>query len=274
MAFRSHIARQMDFSLWSNRLITIGTLLVGAIGVALVISSDRSIWLPVRAGGATFLIWALTRETDPDRDSSALIAAVLAGLWTLAGFQVDLLPLVGLLLAARLIVEATGRRPLQTDLIAMVVVATAISFTALGWVTGFGLAVALYVDNRMTMEHNNQAVVAALLAALGSSVVASRFGVFPDSLPSVIPLLAIAAVGLALLAVLREPPKPTSLVDSHTKAFLRRDRLQAARVAIGLLLAIGTLVGESHSLVLTPAVIALAVSLASSEVERLARVRR
>ena len=274
MAFRTHIARQLDFSLWPNRLIAIGTLLVGAAGVVLVISADRSIWLPVRAGGATFLIWALTRETDPDRDSTALIAAALTGLWTLAGLQVDLLPLVGLLLVARVIVETTGRRPLQTDLIAIVVVATAISFTALGWVAGFGLAVALYVDNRMTAEHNKQAFFAALLAALGSSAVATLSGVFQPGLPSVMPLLGIAAVGLALLSVLREPPQPTSVVDSHTKAFLRRDRLHIARVAIGLLLAIGVLVGESDSLALTPAMIALAASLASSETKRLTRAHR
>ena len=274
MAFRSHIARNLDFSLWSNRLITIGTLLVGIVGVVLTISSDASIWLPIQAGGATFLIWALTREMDPDRDASALIAGGLVGLWALAGFQVDLLPLVGFLLAARLIAETTGRRPLQTDLIAMVLVATATSFTALGWVGGFGLAAALYADNRMAVEHNNQAIVAGLLAALGSSAVASLFGVFPSSLLSVMPLLAIGAAGLALLAVLREPPQPTSVVDSRTKAFLRQDRLHAARAAVGLLLAIGVLVGESDSPALTPVVIALAVSLASSEAERLARARR
>ena len=274
MAFRSNIGRQMDFSLWSNRLITIGTLFVGAVGVLLVIRFDANSWLPVQAGGATFLIWAITRELDPDREASALIAAGLVGLWALSGFQVDLLPLVGLLLTARLIVETTGRRPLQTDLIAMVIVATAISFTALGWVGGFGLAAALYADNRMTAEHNNQAIVAALLAALGSSAVAFLFGVVPRSLLSAMPLLAIAAAGLALLAVLRAPPQPTSVVDARTNAFLKPDRLQVARVAVGLLLAIGVLIGQSDSPALTPVVIALAVSLASSELERLTRASR
>ena len=274
MAFRSHIVRPMDLSLWSNRLITIGTLLAGAAGVVLVIVSGRAIWLPVQAAGVTVAMWALTRDLDPDRDVTALAGAALAGLWALAGFAVELLPLVGLILTARLIVETTGRRPLQTDLIAMVIVASTISFTALGWVGGFGLAVALYIDNRMAEQHNNQAVIASLAAALGSSAVASLFGAFPQSVPSVMPLFAVAAGALAIVAVLREPPHPTSLVDSRKKTFLRPDRLHVGRVVVGLVLMIGVVGGGSGASALTPVVIALTLSLVSSEVERLTRVRR
>jgi hypothetical protein len=268
MAIRSHIGRAMDFSLRSNRIIALGSALAGTVGVVLVIAGDRSIWLPIQAVGVTFALWALARELDPDRDASALIAAALAGLWALAGFAVDLWPMVGLILSARLIVESTGRRPLRTDLLAMTILATVISFTALGWVGGFGLAVALYVDNRMAEEPNMEAVVAALAA------LASLLGVFSRNVPSVLPVLGIAAGALSVVAVLREPPHPISLVDSRKKTFMRPDRLHAGRVTVGLLLVLGVLVGGRHAPALIPALLALTISLGSSEVERLTRVRR
>jgi hypothetical protein len=274
MAIRSHIGRAMDFSLRSNRIIALGSALAGTVGVVLVIAGDRSIWLPIQAVGVTFALWALARELDPDRDASALIAAALAGLWALAGFAVDLWPMVGLILSARLIVESTGRRPLRTDLLAMTILATVISFTALGWVGGFGLAVALYVDNRMAEEPNMEAVIAALAAGLGSAALASLLGVFSRNVPSVLPVLGIAAGALSVVAVLREPPHPISLVDSRKKTFMRPDRLHAGRVTVGLLLVLGVLVGGRHAPALIPALLALTISLVSSEVERLTRVRR
>ena len=86
-------------------------------------------------------------------------------------------------------------------------VATVVSFTPLGWVMGFGLAVAIYVDDRMAEEPNRAALLAAPAAAVGSSVVASLSGAF-RTMPTVDPVVVAALGVLALIAVLREPLEP------------------------------------------------------------------
>jgi hypothetical protein len=272
--FRSHVLRPLDPSDPWNRAVLALTAVAGVAGAYLAFAADREPFLAVEAAGYTFLAWALTRELDPDRQVSAVILAVLAGAWAILGYGIVLLPFAGLLAAARLVVETTGRRPLPTDLAVLAVVATAISITRLGWVVGFGLAVAIYVDDRMSGEQNRAALLAALGAAVGSTVVASLSGAFPRSLLIVRPLLIAALGALALIAVLREPLDPVSFVDSRSKAFLRKDRLQAGRALCAIILFFGAVVsGESAPDVL-PMALVVAFSLASSEIERTRRPRK
>ncbi|MGH8916643.1 MAG: hypothetical protein ACRDZM_19285 [Acidimicrobiia bacterium] len=249
------------------------SVLAGAIGAILTIVFDHDFLLAFRAGGTTFLAWAVARELDPDRQVSAIIAGVAGGAWALTGTPTAILPFAGLLLISRLLVETTGRRPLPTDLAVLTVIAIVISFTPLGWVMGFGLAIAIYVDDRMAEEHNRQALQAAIAAAAGSSVLVTLAGALPESMPTVRPLLASAMGVLALVAAVREPPDPLSLVDSRNKRLLRPDRLQAGRVAAGVLIFVGALVSGDGAVAVVPMGFALAITLASTEVERIERAR-
>ena len=229
--------------------------------------------LAIEAAGSAFLSWALARELDPDRQAPAIILAVFGGAWALLGFDSAVLPFVALLMGARLMVETTGRRPLNTDLAGLALLAAVVSFTSLGFVMGFGLAVAIYVDDRMAEEPRRVAMLAALAAAVGSSVVASINDAFSGGVPEIRPVLAASLGVLALVAVLREPLDPISFVDSRTKKFLRRDRLQAGRAISGILVFIGAVVSGSDALAVLPMALVVAVSLASTEVERLQRAR-
>ena len=271
--FRSHIGRGVDLTLLSNRTIVALTAVALIAGLVLVFANDASVWLPVIAAGTTYLVWALARELDPDRNLTAVVAAVLSTVWVLAGYDVALLALGGMILVGRLLVETTGRRPLLTDLAVVAVVATVIAFTPAGWVTGFGLAVAIFVDDRMATEHNSRTIVVAVVAALGASVVATLADAIPQGIPEVRPGLAIPLGLLALITVAREPPQPTSQVDSRRKTFLKPGRLHAARIAIALILFGAALVSGDDGTALIPATIALALSLASSEAERVRRTR-
>src|SRR5690606_22151802 len=51
-----------------------------------------------------------------------------------------------LILATRMVLNSTGRRPLITDLVVMGLFATAIAFTRVGWIGGVALAIGIYVD--------------------------------------------------------------------------------------------------------------------------------
>lgn len=274
MAFRSHLTRALDPRSPSNVAISALTLLAAAAGGVIALSADRTLWLPILAAGATFTSWGLGRELDPDHESTALIAAAVAGTLALFGFDISILITAAALLSARLVVESTGRRPLPGDLTAMVVVASVVSFTALGWVFGFGLAIAIYFDDRMADFHKSQATVAAIGAAVGASLVATLTDAFPQALPPIRPPLTLALGILALIAVLRDPLDPVSLVDSRKKTPLRADRLHAARTLIGLLAFFGALVGSGDITAEVTVALTLALALGSEEVERLRRQRR
>lgn len=274
MAFRSHVGRGLDLGIWSNRAILGLSLIAAVAGVVATVIFDGTPWLAVQAGLVTFLVWALTRELDPDRDSTALIAAALAGVWAILGLPVDLLAIGGLVIGARLVAETTGRRPLRTDLFAIAVGAIAISFTPLGFVAGFGIAIAIYVDSRMSDEHNRDALIAALVAATGSAVMVSLSGAFPTQLPPLQPPFVLAVAALTLVAVLREPPPPTSVVDSRRGNLLSGNRIHASRILVGGLTVAGALVAGPEASALAPVAAALALSLASSEAVRITRTGR
>lgn len=249
------------------------TATVGAIAVGLVVLTDRSPWLIVSAGGATFVTWAITRELDPDRTLTANVAAVVAAWWALVGYEVALLPLIAFIFIPRLLVESTGRRPLTTDLVVLAMFSAAISYTAAGWAAGFGMAVAIYLDNRMAERKHVFATAIALATAVGASAVATFTGAFPQNLPEVRPVLAISLGVLAIVAAVREPPDPVSQVDSRRKSFLPKERLHVARTVTGLAIFGGVLLSGVEGTALVPGAIALALAVASSEVERIQRNR-
>jgi hypothetical protein len=268
---RSHVLRPIDpESPWNRAVLTL-SVFVGVVGAYLTVAQDGKPLLAIEAGGTAFLSWALARELDPDRQVPALMLSVIGGALALIGHATAILPFTALLMAARLVAETTGRRPLTTDLAGLAVVATVVSFTPLGWVMGFGLAVAIYVDDRMAEESNRTALLAALAAAIGSSVVASLSMAFPRTVPTVDPLVTAALGVLALIAVLREPLEPVSFVDSRTKKFLRRDRLQAGRALTAVLVFFGVVVSGPLAPAVLPMALVVATALASTEVERLQR---
>jgi hypothetical protein len=269
---RSHLLRPLDMASPWNRAVLVLSALAGAAGAYLTVSHDRDLLFALEAGGSTFLAWALCRELDPDRQTPAIAVAVFGGAWALLGMETAILPFAGMLLVARLLVETTGRRPLPGDLFVVALAATLMSFTPMGWVVGFGLAVAIYVDERMAEESSRVALLAALGAAVGSSVVTTLGDAFPQALPTFRPILIAATGLLALIAVLREPVDPVSFVDSRNKRFLRRDRVHAGRAAIGVLVFLGAIVSGEAALAVVPMALVVATALASTEVERLQRV--
>lgn len=268
MTIRTHMGRSMDLSLWSNRLI-LG--LTAAVLVAAVIAwqadgSATLLWAPL----STFAVWALGREIDPDHSWTALVAALAAGVWGLAGLEMaSLLAVIALVVAARLVVNSTGRRPLTSDLVVIGLYATLISTSPDLWVAGFGLAVAIYVDDRMSAKPTTPGSVTALLAALGSSAVASLSSAFPQAIPEIRPLFVVAVGTIALIAVVREPTQPTSKVDSPLKNLVQRSRLHATRSLIGVLIFVTALLLGPDAIAVGPAAFALALALAATEVGRI-----
>jgi hypothetical protein len=267
MAFRSHVFRSFDLRLLSNRLLfgMLGALSIGAAYLWLTGEPVSILWAVPQA----FLLWAITREIDPDNDWTALVAGAGAGAWVLSGRAwAPALALVGFLMAARLVVNTTGRRPLTTDLIGVAALATAISHTSTGWVAGVGVALAIYIDDRMNETQSNVAVVTAVVAAVGSSVVATLTEALPDRTPVIDPVVVGVLGVLALVAVLRTPPVPISVGDSRRKAPLSPERLHAGRSLTGALAFVAGALAGPDGPMLYPLAFAMTLALISAELRR------
>ena len=260
----------MDLSLASNQLV-VGLVGVGLIAAAAVVVTGGSVstwWAPVYIG----LAWALGRELDPDHPSTALIAAIGGGLWVLAGFDASgMTAVLGLMIAARLVLNSTGRRPLLTDYVGMGMIAAALSFTITGWVGGFGVALAMYIDDRMAEEHRQMGLASAAVTALAASVVVSAAQVFPQEVPDARSAVVIGIGLMALVAVVREPEAPVSLVDSRTKTQLVPGRLHASRAMVGVLIFLGAFLSGPDASAMVPAAGVMVLALASNEFERIRR---
>ena len=274
MAFRSHLTRPLDPRSPANVAISGLTLVVAAIAGVLALTGDRTLWLPLLAAGATFVTWALGRELDPDHQLTALIAALPAGAVVLLGDEVSIVVTLTVVMTARLVVATTGRTALPVDLAAMVVLAGAASFTALGWIAGFGLAVAIYLDDRLAEVHNRRAAVASLGAAVAATVVATITDALPNTLPPVRPLMIVALGALALIAVARDPVAPSSLVDSRRKSLLAPERLHTGRALVSLVLFFGGLLDPNQDPVIATMALTLALALGADAAERIRRSRR
>jgi len=272
MQFRSHLGRDIDIRHTPNLLIVAITLLAGGIALIAWLNDgppEAIFFAPTYA----FVTWALVREIDPDHNWTALVSAIIAAGWIFTGgAQVSVLALGVLIVVARIVTESTGRRPLLTDLIAVLLAAVA-GYTVEGWVAAFGLAIALYLDDRFTESSRPiQIWVSAGLAA-GATLVATLTDAFPETLPRVDPVVALAAGALALILVVRDPAEPITQVDARHKAFLRQDRLHASRSLTGILVfAMGLLTGDSAR-GMVPALAALLMVVVSNEVELVRRRR-
>jgi hypothetical protein len=270
MPIRSHVGRPFDFRSRSNQILIALVLVTGAASVALWLGG-RPAELIFFAPAEAFVIWALVREIDPDHDWTALLAAAAAGGWVLAGGQyVSILALGALTLAARLVTESTGRRPLVTDLVVMALAAL-VAFTVEGWVAAFGLAIALYLDDRFAPEHRRLQIGVSAVTAVGATLMATLTGAFPETLPAITPWVVVASGLLALLLVVRDPSEPISQVDARHKAFVSKERLYSSRALIGVLVFGMSLLTGADAEGLVPVLSALLLAVVSNEV---ARVRR
>jgi hypothetical protein len=172
------LARPIDPRYPTNLAISVVSLLVGAGGTLSRLLSgdgwgDALLW-GAGAALAVFLAWALARETDPDHDLSAFVAAALA----LAGLFVlglpTLLPLFWLLMLLRVVNRTTGVPARPLDSLAVLGVA--------GWLAWQG------------------AETAARITALGLLLDA----LLPNPLRRHLVLAGVALAGAVVVAVARD----------------------------------------------------------------------
>ncbi|HJS71324.1 MAG TPA: hypothetical protein VJ858_01230 [Acidimicrobiia bacterium] len=273
MDLKSHLGRPADFR--SPAFLLMVAAVVLAAGAALLL------WLGGEPGSLflapvfTFLTWALLREVDPDHPWSAILAGVVAAVWVLVGGEtLSGWAVAGLMVAARIVTSTTGRRPLGTDLAIVTVFGIAIAFTVEGWLAGFGIALAFYIDDRFRGENRMAAIAAATVTAVGATIVASLNSAFPERFPEVIQYLAVTAGILGLILSMREPATPISQVDARHAAFIEQDRLHVSRTLAGLAVFLMSLLAGAEGRGTVVLIVPLALAVVSNEIELLRRRAR
>lgn len=272
MDFRSHLSRPMDFRIVAN--LAIGGICVLAAVVAVILWLDGAEASIVFAPVYTFLVWALVREIDPDHNWSALAAASFTATWVLLGEPISSgFAIAGLMLMARIVTSTTGRRPLPVDLVIMTIFGIAIGFGVAGWVAGFGIAIGLYIENRLGDRSRLGTVAAAAVTAIGTTVVATAADVFPDLRPDIVEWVIIAAGVTALVLIVRDPAPPISQVDARHAAFIDQTRLHTSRSLLGCVVFVMSILTGEESIGLVAVIVAMVLVVISNEIE-LQRRRR
>lgn len=270
MDFRSHLGRPLDLRHPPN--LFIGVITVITAGIAVVRWLNGSPGSVLLAPVFAFLIWGLLREIDPDHEWSALIGAVITGAWELTGKpSISVFAVAGLVVAARIITHTTGRRPLPIDLAFVTVLGIAIGFTVEGWLAGFGIAVAIYLDEQFTGLNRAIAIAASAATAIGTTVLASVTDTFPEVVPDVIQYMAVAAGLTALVLIAREPAEPISQVDARHSAFIDKARLHVSRSMVGVVVFLMTILTGADGEGMLTIIVALAIAVVSNEVEQIRR---
>lgn len=271
MAIRSHLTRDFGFRRRTHRLILAIGLVTGALAVIALLDDSKPttvLLAPVLVG----VVWALTREIDPDHDWTAIVAGAFAGWWVLTeGSALSALAVAGLLAAARMMSETTGRRPLASDVAVLAALGTGIAFTAEGWVAGLGVAAAMYLDHRHAERRLRLQPWVAASTTLGATLVAWLTGV--ELRPGDVSTpMAVAAAVTALLLIVRRPALPLSVVDARRGTPLSSSRLHMSRAVIGIVVyGMTVVVGSVHVEHVVPLLAAVSLVIVSNEVERARR---
>lgn len=253
----THLSRALDPAIPSNRLIMLGTVLagvgVGVYGVldggAFIEASLQGLW----AAGSVFLAWALGRELDPDANFSAYVAAVIALLaYGVMGSPL-LLPILALMMLARITTRVVGVAALAADygyVVMVAGVALRLGGGMVAWVVVVGL---LY---QAALNHYRR-------WALGWTGVALAMGVYALLLPTEREwnglLTGAAVIGVGFVPALVYVSATAQSLDDRNHAPLNKSYLRAAQLmALGAAIIFGLWYGGAGVGYLTPLWSALA----------------
>ena len=219
----STLARPVDPRYRSN---------IWALGIALLVAlslvgTRQELTGSLAFGGflGALLTWALTRELDPDRPISALIAAGLSAPVMIWLGTPDLLILGALMIAARVLGRTTGLPPTALDLLGVTAMGGALGLREGGWLIALGLAFAIVRDRTLPGSPPRWARLSGLLIAsiaTGFSLQGFGFLIAPTVQAWLFVLFGVIA---ALSGRLYDPQSQADL----TKELLLRRRITSGR---------------------------------------------
>jgi hypothetical protein len=248
------LPRMVDPRYPSNRLMLVGAGVTGlAVGLAVLLGADLKAG-PLAAAVGIFLAWAMARELDPDRPTSAAIAMPISLVLVLTVGPPALLVTFGVLLGLRITAGTVGTPLRPLDFVTIVGLSAALGTSMVGAVG----AAAMIIGVLVAEERRQRGIAIAAASAVTFIAVALLSGVeFARIEPTAIEWIT---VGLAITATLLVIPAatPTSETDRHTGT-VNRDRVTGARLVAGLAILAGFAVAGASGVIATAATVAAAL---------------
>ncbi|WP_297733229.1 hypothetical protein [uncultured Maricaulis sp.] len=249
----SSIARPLEAKYPTNRAVLIALPIIGlALGAYAYVSAGGGAVNAVITGLegmlVSFLVWALGREADPDRNLTAFASAGLILYALVMGLPVAVWTLAFALMATRTVNRTVGQPAKPGDLVMVLILAGfsvfAEGYALMGLVAAIAIAIDVQLDRSRTL-----ALIAALIA-LSFTVwqlitLEGDFAalLWPETasptLMAIIGSLVVIGLASALLC-----PKPDSVCDARGEP-LSRARVRGGRVILALTLLVGMAEGNA-----------------------------
>lgn len=157
----SSISRPLEAKYPSNRAVLILLPIILLATAALRMNEADSSLMSAAFGGleamlGAFLIWAIGRELDPDRNPGAFIAMTAIIPLVYLGYDLSLWTLAFVLMAMRVVNRTVGN-PVRLGDMAVVLALAALSvfrdgYSEMGYVAGLALALDAFLDRKRTLN--------------------------------------------------------------------------------------------------------------------------
>jgi hypothetical protein len=230
------INRPLDPNYPTNRLI----ILIGV--VVLIISSlfhfsanntaSTSIIYGTKAGISIFLVWAISREVDPDREIAAFVPVILSLIPVMIYGMQPLLALYWLLLVLRIVNRSTGSKAGILDILTALLIGLYISYEVI-WIVGILTAAAFFIDSRISAPERVHLLASIIMAVFTLFIISGGNNIAIADI-SLMRTLALISMILLFLPFIVSSEKPKSKGDRT------REPLEAIRVKMGDILFLTT----------------------------------
>jgi len=195
------LGRKLDPEYPNNRLIIqLATLVtISALVFDLIINTEisASFVYGIKAGITTFLLWAISREIDPDHESAAFIPVIFTLPHVIIYGLHPIFPLTWFLLLLRLVNRSTGAKAGIIDSLAILSIGAFLTYQ-LSWVFGTISALGFFLDGKLSSPYRIHLIpVVLLLLCSGLALMHESTDVVMD-----ISLLKIVAFTVMILLAL------------------------------------------------------------------------
>ncbi|MCD4807615.1 MAG: hypothetical protein K8R13_08635 [Methanococcoides sp.] len=225
------LGRKLDLEYPNNRLIIqLATLVtISALVFYLIITKEisTSFVYGIKAGITTFLLWAISREINPDHESVAFIPVIFTLPHVIIYGLHPIFPLTWFLLLLRLVNRSTGAKAGIIDSLAILSIGAFLTYQ-LSWVFGTISALGFFLDGRLSSPYRGHLIPAVLL------LLYSGLALIHESTDVVMDISLLKIVAFTVMILLALPlftnKAPIISIGDRTGERLDEQRIKATQL--------------------------------------------